>query len=296
MSFFKWLFQKLNSELGQVGFDPFARPGQSFAKVNIEEELTKLLRSPFDPGLTEREKAGLETLRRAGDPTAQLAAARQRFERFTSPEVISRLTAAGFGRSGAVAPALARAFAPTAAQIESQARQNRVLFGQSQIAAGEAVSTRRASLLGRALKVLQQLQGLREAQAVVNAGGRRVSNITHFPRGLSQPSALPTIARATTATPVAPTQLPPVPEEAPAPVPRTSIFQGPGGRGFGIVAPGGSSIFRPTPGIQQQRDPNTGLLPPGTTLGGPEFGGTITVSPTGATGPGRLALRRRPFQ
>ncbi len=249
------------------------------SNVNLETRLQELLDSPFEltQGLTEREKAGLETLKTAGDPTTQLASARDRFNEFTAPEVQSRLTAAGFGRTGAVGTSLAKAFAPVAGQIENQALQNRVRFGQAQIQAGGVVAGRadnqRTALLTRALKILQQIQTLRTNQAQINAAsGANIRNFNQASR-ISARSG----------------------QGSPGQVNQSDIdFGGP--NDVGIIRPkftdqqiiaqrrakassafddlsqfntgGTTSIFGPQFG---------GNLPKGTVLGGPGAGGTIRV-------------------
>lgn len=277
MGIFRWLKWILTSELGQV------TGGSNL--VNIETELTKLLRNPFDPELTTQEQEGLSTLEEAGDPTDLLASAAQRFEQFTAPSVINRLTAAGFGRTGAVGTSLARAFAPTAGAIEAQAGQNRVLFGQSQIAAGQALSQRRASLLGRALKILSQIQGLRKQQSDIAGQQAAINaNILAGNRASRQQARLnQRIAFGDRGGAVGlPRSLQPVTPgggtAATGPLTQDQALATARARQAEIDAqieeqrvPGGAAeIFGPTTG---------GQLRPGDVIGGRDFGGTISISP-----------------
>lgn len=150
--------------------------------LNIETELARLFNSPFDvpTGPTEEELAGIETLRGAADPTARLERGRERFEEFAAPGILSSLTAAGFGRSGAVGESLAKAFASQVSNpIEQQVAQAINILGQQQLSLGSRVATRKTgketSLLNRAIGILGQLQSLRVAQANIDSqGGRRV--------------------------------------------------------------------------------------------------------------------------
>ncbi len=244
--------------------------------VNIEQQLQQLLTSPFEltQGLTPEEQAGLETLRRAGDPTAQLESARSRFEEFTAPEVISRLSAAGFGRSGAVGSSLARAFAPAAQSIEQQALVNRGRFGEAQIQAGQIVASRsnqaRTALLERAFKVLEQIQSLRTAQAEVNANASGVSFAPRQRAFAGSPTA-GTVRPRFGASPLIETSNPNFNANEFAQI-RANQARIQNDIERQRVPGGVTSIFGTS------RGEGAGFAPPGTVVGGPGFGGTITAS------------------
>ncbi len=169
-------------------------------KLNIETELAKLFNSPFDvpTGPTEQELSGIATLQSAADPTARLERGRERFESSAAPGIMSALTAAGFGRSGAVGESLANAFASQVSNpIEQQVAQALNILGQQQLSLGNRVAQRKTgketSLVNRAIRILGQLQSLRTAQAGVNqrtsgggGGGFRRgggTSFSAFPRG-----------------------------------------------------------------------------------------------------------------
>lgn len=140
------------------------------ALEDLKASIDALRSSPFT-SINPQEAAGLETLKGLTDTSGLFAAAKKRFEDITSREILAKLTASGFGRSGAVGESLARGFADLALPIEQAGFQARNILGQAQLGVGQQIAARgQASLeaIVRAQALLEQL-GLSKEAAARNA-------------------------------------------------------------------------------------------------------------------------------
>lgn len=136
----------------------------------------------FYEGPTENpyELQGLQTMRQASDPQAQLAAGRDYLEQIASPELKNYFTSIGQGRSGAIGESLADASAKMALPILQQSTQNRMQLGGTQLGYG-------GQQRGREMDNLSNLYNMAMMPRMEQAGaeqGQRdmlLSMLTRFP-------------------------------------------------------------------------------------------------------------------
>ena len=149
------------------------------ALEDLKESIASLRGSPFI-SITPQETAGLETLKGLTDTSGLYSAAKRQFEDVSSPEIMARLTASGFGRSGAVGESLAKGFAQLALPIEQAGFQARNVYGQAQLGVGQQIAARGQS----------NLQAVVNAQALLERLGfsreEAVRNASQFAQELEQ--------------------------------------------------------------------------------------------------------------
>ena len=153
-----------------VAAAPSFSPSPFAPLTGLQSDITALRSSPY-AGIQPLETAGLETLGRLADTSGLLAAAKNQFETTSSPEIMARLTASGFGRSGAVGESLAKGFAGLQLPITQMGYQGLQTLGQAQLGVGQQIAARGQGNLQaiiQAQAVLEQL-GFSREQAAQNA-------------------------------------------------------------------------------------------------------------------------------
>lgn len=138
------------------GASRFATAQPDLYTLNPDEESFRNLLMEFsrDPGaastraVSPYETAGLATLQGRMDPTARISAAQSMLNEIIGPKIMSQLTAAGQGRSGAQTEALSNAglemMLPILMSIDSAAGD----FGRAQLGLGGALDSRAQGALG----------------------------------------------------------------------------------------------------------------------------------------------------
>jgi len=153
--------QALNRQLGQErqavvgatgGFAPFTAFNQLALPSAPERSILDLIGGfAGRPAVDPFQQEGLGLLRSATDPTARLAAAREQLESVIGPQIINTLTAAGQGRSGAIAETLGRAGAGLTLPILRDVAQAQQKVGGGFLRFGPSVEQRELGRLTSAL-------------------------------------------------------------------------------------------------------------------------------------------------
>ena len=126
---------------------------------DLKTAIVNLRNSPF-VGIQPQETAGLETLGRLADTSGLLTAAKNQFETISSPEIMARLTASGFGRSGAVGESLAKGFAGMVLPITQMGYQGLQTLGQAQLGVGQQIAARGQANLHELINAQAMLERL----------------------------------------------------------------------------------------------------------------------------------------